>query len=264
MPLSEKNGHCVRFVSGKPERLFLFFPGRIKKREKVRLVGIITDRFRNIVSDKNWKMKIEICLEGKQEKQIKDISNHFTDRHRFYIDFTGLKPGIYRAKAYDMDTGKLLAISNPVEIMDEKDERDQIFWGEIHGHTEMSDGTGAFENLYYDAKHNGSLDFAAAADHACYFTDNQWEWMQDITNSFNKDGEFCTLVGYEWAGNQGHRNIYTSRNRLKLFRGMYEPHRDLGIVYREFEGVEDVVAGPHTGHTGDFWAFHKLVHAGKG
>ncbi len=256
VPLSEKNGHCVRFVSGKPKRLFLFLPRRIKKREKVRLVGIITDRFRNIVSDKNWKMKIEICLEGKQEKQIKDISNHFTDRHRFYIDFTGLKPGIYRAKAYDMDTGKLLAISNPVEIMDEKDERDQIFWGEIHGHTEMSDGTGAFENLYYDAKHNGSLDFAAAADHACYFTDNQWEWMQDITNSFNKDGEFCTLVGYEWAGNQGHRNIYTSRNRLKLFRGMYEPHRDLGIVYREFEGVEDVVAGPHTGHTGDFWAFH--------
>ena len=256
VPLDENNGHCIRFISGKPERLFLFFPGRIKKRGKVSLVGIVTDKFRNIVSDRNWKMKIEIHLEGKQEKQINSISNHLTDRCRFCIDFENLKPGIYRAKAYDQDTGKLVAVSNPLEIMDEKDERDQIFWGEIHGHTEMSDGIGSFEGLYFDAKHNGHLDFAAAADHACYFSDNQWEWMQDVTNSFNRDNQFCTLIGYEWAGNQGHRNIYTSENRLKLFRGMYEPTENLDVVYREFDGMENIVAGPHTGHTGDFWKFH--------
>lgn len=255
-PVAEHNGHFIRFVAGKPERLFLFFPGRIKNKDSVGLVGLITDRFRNIVEDKNWKLKINIHLEGKQEKFITDISNHLTDRHRFCIDFHNLKPGIYRAKAYDQETGKLLAISNPCEIMEANDEREQIFWGEIHGHTEMSDGIGKFENLYSSAKYDTLLDFAAATDHACYFSDNQWEWMQDITNSFNKDEEFCTLIGYEWAGNQGHRNIYTSENRLKLFRGMYQPTSDIGVVYKEFEGMETVVAGPHTGHTGDFWKFH--------
>ncbi|HOK80398.1 MAG TPA: hypothetical protein PK303_06225 [bacterium] len=256
VPVAEHNGHCVRFVAGKPERLFLFFPGRIKQREIVNLVGIMTDRYRNIVNDTNWKTKINILLEGPQKKEIREISNHLTARYRFCIDFHNLLPGVYRAKAFDQDTGKLLAISNPVEIMNSKDEREQIFWGEIHGHTEMSDGIGEFETLYENAKNAGCLDFAAAADHACYFTDNQWEWMQDITNSFNKDNEFCTLIGYEWAGNQGHRNIYTSGSRLKLFRGMYEPTRDIGVVYKEFEGNPSIVAGPHTGHTGDFWKFH--------
>ncbi|HOJ31149.1 MAG TPA: CehA/McbA family metallohydrolase [bacterium] len=256
VPVSENNGQCVRFVAGKPERLFLFFPGRIREKETIDLVGIITDRYRNIVEDKNWKVKINILLEGSQKKEIKNISEHLTHRHRFCIDFHNLVPGIYRAKAFDQDTGKLLAISNPVEIMDASDNRDQIFWGEIHGHTEMSDGIGAFENLYENAKNTGCLDFAAAADHACYFTDNQWEWMQDVTNSFNKPGRFCTIVGYEWAGNQGHRNIYTSENRLKLFRGMYKPAQDIEVVYKTFEGNPSVVAGPHTGHTGDFWKFH--------
>ncbi|MCM8759709.1 MAG: DUF3604 domain-containing protein, partial [Candidatus Omnitrophica bacterium] len=203
-----------------------------------------------------WKFDIEIQLEGRQEKQVKSISNNLTDRYRFCVDFENLLPGIYRARAYEKNTGKLLATSNPLEIMEENDERDQIFWGEIHGHTEMSDGIGGFENLYMNAKYAGCLDFAAATDHACYFSDNQWEWMQDITNSFNTDGQFCTLIGYEWAGNQGHRNIYTSENRLKLFRGMYAPTSDIEIVYKEFEGDENIVAGPHTGHTGDFWKFH--------
>ncbi|MCM8821792.1 MAG: hypothetical protein NC831_03130 [Candidatus Omnitrophica bacterium] len=256
IPPAERNGHFIRFVAGKPDRLFLFFPGRIKIRKKVELVGIITDKYRNIVDDKNWKMDIEIHIEGKKEKQIKNISHNLTDRYRFCIDFDNLEPGIYRAKAYDKNTGKLLATSNPVEIMKQDDEREQIFWGEIHGHTEMSDGTGMFEKLYSNAKYAGCLDFAAASDHACYFSDNQWELMQDITNSFNIDNEFCTLIGYEWAGNQGHRNIYTSENRLKLFRGMYEPTSNIDVVYREFEGNENVVAGPHTGHTGDFWKFH--------
>lgn len=80
--------------------------------------------------------------------------------------------------------------------------------------------------------------------------------MQDITNNFNKEEAFCTLIGYEWARNQGHRNIYTSSDRLKLYRGMYEPTRDIKVVYKELKGKQDIVAGPHTGHTGDFWRFH--------
>ncbi|MGB9642347.1 MAG: hypothetical protein ACP5JO_02665 [Candidatus Ratteibacteria bacterium] len=76
--------------------------------------------------------------------EIRDISNHLTTRYRFCIDFHNLLPGVYRAKAFDQDTGKLFAISNPVEIMDSRIEMEQIFWGEIRSHTEMSDGIGEF------------------------------------------------------------------------------------------------------------------------
>lgn len=36
--------------------------------------------------------------------------------------------------------------------MGKNDKRQEIFWGEIHGHTEMSDGTGKFEGLYTNAR----------------------------------------------------------------------------------------------------------------
>lgn len=100
----------------------------IRKKDKVNVVGIITDGYRNLVEETNWKMKINIQLEGSTSQEIKSISNHLTHRYRFCIEFNHLKPGIYRAKAYDQDTGKLIAISNPLEIMDKEDKRQEIFW----------------------------------------------------------------------------------------------------------------------------------------
>ncbi|MBT4814116.1 MAG: DUF3604 domain-containing protein, partial [Lentisphaerae bacterium] len=85
---------------------------------------------------------------------------------------------------------------------------------------------------------------------------NEWQWMQDIVSSFNEDGRFATLIGYEWAGKQGHRNVYTSEDRLRLFRGMFPSTSRLDAVYDSFAGQEAVVAGPHTGHTKDFFAYH--------
>jgi hypothetical protein len=123
-----------------------------------------------------------------------------------------------------------------------------VYWGEIHGHTEMSDGIGGYEEMFRIARDEGCQDFAAATDHACYFTDNEWEWMQDVANAYNERGGFVTLLGYEWAGRQGHRCIYARGRRLPLFRGMYEPQSNLDVIYREFRDAESVVAGPH--HTG--------------
>ncbi|GAF78628.1 unnamed protein product, partial [marine sediment metagenome] len=61
----------------------------------------------------------------------------------------------------------------------------------------------------------------------------------------NDPGRFVTLVGYEWAGRQVHRNVHTSRGRLKLFRGMYPPTANLDAVWEHFHGDEQVVGGPH-------------------
>jgi hypothetical protein len=50
--------------------------------------------------------------------------------------------------------------------------------------------------------------------------------------------------------------VHGSGERLELYRGMYRPTRRLDAVYHPFRGRRDVVAGPHTCHTGDFWAHH--------
>jgi hypothetical protein len=112
----------------------------------------------------------------------------------------------------------------------------------------MSDGSGGFEEMFRHSRDEGCQDFAAAADHACYFTDNEWQWMQDVVNSYNQRGEFVTLLGYEWAGRQGHRCIYVKGRSLDLFRGMCAGEDTLDVVYGHFHDDEEIVAGPH--HTG--------------
>jgi hypothetical protein len=183
-------------------------------------------------------------LEGGGRRLSLGSSRDFpAGENRFEIPLPELAPGVYRATA--AGRGGVETLSNPLEIMAGDDPREPVYWGEIHCHSEMSDGLGDFEELYRFAREVACLDFAAAADHACYFTDNQWSWMQDVTNSFNAPGRFVTLVGYEWAGRQVHRNIYTSRDRLPLFRGMYPPTSSLEAVYPRLTGDAEVVAGPH-------------------
>jgi Protein of unknown function (DUF3604) len=245
LSLLEENVHAVDFLPGRAERLHLFLPGRRFANEKLLLRGVWTDRFRNVAPRGPLPIEYELSLVSTGgEIELGRPESGFTAEHRFEVPLPDLAPGVYRAVARCAD-GVEIARSNPLEIVEASTGAARIYWGEIHCHSEQSDGLGDFAGMYSFARDEGCMDFAAAADHACYFTDNQWQWMQDVTNSFNQRDRFVTLVGYEWAGAQVHRNIYTSRERLQLFRGMYPPTRNLDAVYPQLTGDEQVVAGPH-------------------
>jgi hypothetical protein len=254
----EENTHTFRIEPGPSERLHLFLPGRRYADETLSLRGTFTDRFRNVPPTGPIDADLEFWLDNGTERiPLGSPAGRLRARHRFEIELPELHPGVFRAVACRTGTTKVVARSNPLQVVEERAGVDRIFWGEIHGHTGMSDGLGDYSELYRHAREEGCLDFAAAADHACYHSDNEWLWMQDVTNSWNQPGTFVTLIGYEWAGQQVHRNIYTSRDRLKLFRGMYPPTRSLEDVYPHFHGDAEVVAGPHAPMAhGIKWEFH--------
>ncbi len=247
--LLPEHSHSFETVAGPAERLHLFLPGRVHEGEEVFLRGVFTDRFRNTPSPRSVSRDVRLrILDEDGERDLARPRGAFEAPHRFRISLGRLEEGLYRVRAYDARTDELLAHSNPLQVLDDDSDDLNVYWGEIHGHTEMSDGIGGYEDMFRIARDEGCQDFAAAADHACYFTDNEWEWMQDVANAYNERGGFVTLLGYEWAGRQGHRCIYARGRRLPLFRGMYEPQSNLDVVYREFRDAESVVAGPH--HTG--------------
>ena len=252
------NGHTFELVPGPAERLHLFLPGRRATDERLCVRGTFTDHYRNVPLSGPVDADIALHLVGPDGAiPLGTPAERMLASHRFAIPLPELAPGVYRAEARRTGTDTVIARSNPLELVAPTDERDRVYWGEIHGHTEMSDGCGRYDELYRHARDEGCLDFAASGDHACYFSDNQWLWMQDVTNSWNQPGRFVSLVGYEWAGKQSHRNVYTSRDRLDLFRGMYPPTRSIDAVWAHFHGNQDVVAGPHAplAH-GLSWEFH--------
>jgi hypothetical protein len=252
------NGHAFELVPGPAERIHLFLPGRRRTDERLTLRGIVTDRYRNVPPEGPMDLDFRIDLESRESRyELGSPAGYYTAKDRFRIPLPDLPPGVYRAVALPRGSTRVMARSNPMEILPVESDRNCLYWGEIHGHTEMSDGSGEFGDLYRHAREVGCLDFAAAADHACYFSDNEWLWMQDVTNSWNAPGRFVTLVGYEWAGKQVHRNVYTSRPRLRLFRGMYEPESSIDTVWAHFHGDEKVVGGPHAPQAhGLIWEHH--------
>ncbi len=250
LPPLRGNSHALEVVAGPPERLHLFLPGRVKQKTHHRLNGIFTDRYRNVPLPGPIDGDIYLRLCGKTTHDLGDAEGHFDLWYRFSLPLPSLPPGVYRAQAYDPKTGGVYAESNPMEILASDDKRPQIYWGQIHCHSEQSDGTGRFEDIYYNSRDEGCLDFAAGSDHAEYFSDNEWLWMQDISNRFNEEGRFVTLNGYERAGDQGHWNFYTSADRLELFRGMnMDPKKNtLQSACEYLSDRADVVAGPHVHH----------------
>lgn len=250
VPPTARNSHVVDVVAGPPERLHLFLPGRVRHGEPHALGGTYTDRYRNAPSPGPIDGNIRLRLRGEKTYDLGGPENKFTQWYRFSVPLPDLPPGVYRAHALDGRTGAVVAESNPMEILASEDKRQAIYWGQIHCHSERSDGTGPFEDIYRYSRDEGCLDFAAGSDHAEYFSDNEWLCMQDISNRCNQDGRFITLNGYERAGDQGHWNFYASAGRLELFRGMnMDPAGNtLQSACERLAGRTDVVAGPHVGH----------------
>ncbi len=254
----EGNGHVFEVVPGPSERPHLFLPGRRLASDPLVLRGTYTDHFRNSPPSGAIDTDIDLWLIGGGERlALGSAEGHFVARHRFEIALPHLEPGVYRAVACRTGTETELARSNPMEVMAQGDPRERLYWGDVHGHTEMSDGCGDYSELYRHAQQEGCLDFAAAADHAEYVTDNQWLWMQDVTNAWNQPGRFVTLVAYEWEGRERDRTVLTSHSRLPIMRGNYPPTRGLDVVWGRFHGDEQVVGGPHaTLEHNPLWEHH--------
>jgi hypothetical protein len=89
-----------------------------------------------------------------------------------------------------------------------------LYYGEIHSHTELSDGGGLPEDSYRWARDVEGLDFSALADHFedgqsyNYTLEDKWEITRRVAEQFNNPGTFVSLLGYEIGTLERHRNVY--------------------------------------------------------
>ena len=141
-----------------------------------------------------------------------------------------------------------------------------LYFGEIHTHTGLSDGRGEPADAVAVGK--AHLDFCALADHA-QFPDlsdfDDWEWgrerhagwreavpgvkarwheVQALMRDNYEPGQFVTFLAQEWSSNRwGDHNIYYLRDD--------EPLRfanSLSQLYAAVEGVDAMVIPHHTAY----------------
>ncbi|MFP4028171.1 MAG: CehA/McbA family metallohydrolase [Candidatus Brocadiia bacterium] len=127
----------------------------------------------------------------------------------------------------------------------------QVYFGEIHSHTEISDGTGTPEDNYRWGRDVEGLDFAALADHFedgqsyNYTLEDKWQITRDVTRQFHDPGRFVTLLGYEIGTLEQHRNVYFRDDEGRMIvEGPDGERVSMDNVYQKLEGT-DYILIPH-------------------
>ena len=104
--------------------------------------------------------------------------------------------------------------SEPIMVFEEAPAC-RIYYGDMHGHTRISDGCGADADEYYCfGRDEANLDVCALTDHWHY----DWPQMQHAARQYYQPGRFVTFLGEEAGTNLDHINLY--------FADCNAPHTD--------------------------------------
>jgi len=98
-----------------------------------------------------------------------------------YIDVDSQVSGVFQPALYE-DTPELHA-----------------YFGQLHAHTNLSDGMGSPHEAFSDALRTG-FDFYAITDHAEWLDASRYQMIKDEANRQDTPGHFVAFYGYEWSG----------------------------------------------------------------
>ncbi len=100
------------------------------------------------------------------------------------------------------------------------------YWGDVHGHSELSDGKGGPDDYFIHARDVARLDFAILTDHDFgngrpdwSMPQETWTLIQDTADEFNADGRFVAIGGYEWTSQAKYWSGFTNGPSERLFPG---------------------------------------------
>lgn len=169
-----------------------------------------------------------------------------------------LESGVHRVSVRDVDE-PLETTTNPVVCSEERPDR-VTYWGDIHGQSGETVGTGTIQEYFEFARDSAFLDFASHAGNDFQITDRFWTEVKETNREFHEPEEFVTFLCYEWSANTpngGDHNVYFLEDEADIHRsskwqvekGVERSNgtRPVEDLYDQYEGRDDVMIIPHQG-----------------
>lgn len=202
------HSHKIRIVPGWPHEIQAIIPGSIPAGQPFDILvraldefGNPTDKFTGTVALSSPELTVENLPET--------VSFHPEDEGAVRISGCVIRtPGIWHLKLSDT-TGEFSAYSNAGQITEGQSYA--LFWGDAHGQTRATVGTGLLSDYYAFARDKAGVDFTGWQGNDFEITEECWQEVRDLTKQFHQDGKFVVFLGYEWSGTTpqgGDHNVY--------------------------------------------------------
>jgi len=176
------------------------------------------------------------------------------------------EPGVYRLAvefhpARRDAESELRARTNPMIV---ETGNPRVRWGDVHGHSNLSDGSGTPEDYFVYARDYAGLDFAALTDHDHWglrFLDqhpDMWERIKRAVERNNQPGLFTTLLGYEWTSwLHGHRHVLYFEDEGEVYSSIDDRYENPRQLWDALEGQKAMTFAHHSagGPVSTNWAY---------
>lgn len=164
-----------------------------------------------------------------------------------------------RVRFSAVDSGGREAESNPLTVR-EGWEFGQLYWGDMHGQTEHTVGTGSIDEYLRFARDVAALDVTSWQGNDFQITNEDWHEIAEQIEGYYEPGRFVTFLGYEWSGLTpagGDYNVYFRGDEGPLHRSSHWLIDDtsdectdrypISELFAEWDDRRDVMAIPHVG-----------------
>jgi hypothetical protein len=146
----------------------------------------------------------------------------------------------------------------------------KTFWGDLHGQTRATVGTGTIEEYFAFGRDVALLDMMCHQANDFQVTESEWQRLRAEIDRFHADGRCVIFVGYEWSGmtpGGGDRNVMFRGDVASLHRSSHAEVDDMTDaatdcfpvteLFAQFRGRDDVMLIPHIGgRYADIVGFH--------
>ena len=237
----------IRVEAAQPAGLILTLPGTLAPGASGRLTIAAVDASGNAVAQISGPVQLEVLPEGLGLPQ--SVQLHPEDAGQLSIELRAGQEGLYRVRA----TGPqgLLGQSNPLLVSEHVP---RVLFGDVHGHSALSDGTGSPTDYFAYARDVAGLDFAALTDHDHWgmrFLDDReelWHQSLDAGRRQHQPGRFVVLHGYEWTSwIHGHRHVLFFDDRPQLYSSMDPRYESPTGLWDALRGQQALTIAHHSG-----------------
>lgn len=216
----------VDIAAAAAARLLIVVPTSLEPGESFQAFISIVDHVGSAGVPFAGRVELEVP-EGIQLPKIVELKR--SDGGRRQISGVAERAGIHRIRGRALADGAaeseaLFADANPIVV---EAGIHHLRWADLHGHSQLSDGTGTPDDYFTYAREIAGLDIASLTDHdhwGIQFLDaHPWKWqlIRDTVKAHHKPGLFVTLLGYEWTSwLHGHRHVLYFEEEGEVFSSM--------------------------------------------